>query len=118
MRKSGTESPNLEGPVSRNAFRSDSLRPYGPYNVHGILQAAILEWVAFPFSSRSSQPRNRTRVSCIAGDSLLTEPSGKPSFSAEAFAMAVPVSHVFGALKRTEFSRVLLSAWDPDTGVI
>ena len=27
----------------------------------------ILEWVAFPFSSRSSQPRNQTRVSCITG---------------------------------------------------
>ena len=26
----------------------------------------ILEWVAYPFSSGSSQPRNRTRVSCIA----------------------------------------------------
>ena len=27
----------------------------------------ILKWVAYPFSSGSSQPRNRTRVSCIAG---------------------------------------------------
>ena len=27
----------------------------------------ILEWVAYPCSSGSSQPRNRTRVSCIAG---------------------------------------------------
>ena len=27
----------------------------------------MLEWVAYPFSSRSSQPRNQTRVSCIAG---------------------------------------------------
>ena len=27
----------------------------------------ILEWLAFPFSSGSSWPRNRTRVSCIAG---------------------------------------------------
>ena len=27
----------------------------------------ILEWVAYPFSSRSSWPRNRTRVSCIIG---------------------------------------------------
>ena len=27
----------------------------------------ILEWVAYPFSSRSSQPRDRTRVSCTAG---------------------------------------------------
>ena len=34
---------------------------------HGILQARILEWVAYPFSSRSSRPRNRTGVSCIAG---------------------------------------------------
>ena len=28
------------------------------YRVHGILQARILEWVAFPFSRESSQPRN------------------------------------------------------------
>ena len=27
----------------------------------------ILEWVAYPFSSRSYRPRNRTPVSCIAG---------------------------------------------------
>ena len=27
----------------------------------------ILEWVAYPFPSRSSRPRNQTRVSCIAG---------------------------------------------------
>ena len=27
----------------------------------------ILEWVAYPFSSGSSRPRNRTGVSCIAG---------------------------------------------------
>ena len=28
----------------------------------------ILEWVVYPFSSRSSRPRNGTKVSCIAGD--------------------------------------------------
>ena len=33
--------------------------------VHGILQARILEWVAFPFSSSSSQPKDRTQVSRI-----------------------------------------------------
>ena len=27
----------------------------------------ILEWVVYPFSNRFSQPRNLTRVSCIAG---------------------------------------------------
>ena len=36
------------------------------YAVHGILQARILAWVAYPFFSRSSWPRNLTRVSCIA----------------------------------------------------
>ena len=35
--------------------------------VHGILQARILEWVAFPFSKGFSQPRDQTQVSCIAG---------------------------------------------------
>ena len=37
------------------------------YTVHGILQAGILEWVYFPFSRVSFQPRDRTQVSCIAG---------------------------------------------------
>ena len=37
------------------------------YTVHGILQARTLEWVAFPFSRGSSQPRDQTQVSCIAG---------------------------------------------------
>ena len=36
-------------------------------SVHGILQARILEWVAIPFSRGSSQPRDRTQVSRIAG---------------------------------------------------
>ena len=36
------------------------------YTVHGILQARILEWVAFPFSRGSSQPRDCTQVSCVA----------------------------------------------------
>ena len=37
------------------------------YTVHGILQTRIVEWVAFPFSRRPSQPRDWTQVSCIAG---------------------------------------------------
>ena len=36
-------------------------------SVYGILQARILEWAAVPSSRRSSQPRNRIQVSCIAG---------------------------------------------------
>ena len=57
----------LLGRIMTNPWResrsvvSDSLQP------HGILQARILEWVAFPFPRVSSQPRDRTQVSCIAG---------------------------------------------------
>ena len=36
-------------------------------SVHGILQARILEWVAISFSRGSSQPSDRTQVSCTAG---------------------------------------------------
>ena len=46
---------------------SDALQPHGLYIVHEILQARILEWVIFPFSRGSSQPRDRTQVSRIAG---------------------------------------------------
>ena len=37
------------------------------YTVHGILQARMLEWVAFPFSRGSSRPRDWTWISHIAG---------------------------------------------------
>ena len=36
-------------------------------SVHEIFQARILEWGAISFSRGSSQPRDRTRVSCTAG---------------------------------------------------
>ena len=39
---------------------------YSLQPLYGVLQARILQWVAFPFSRRSSQPRNQTQVSCIA----------------------------------------------------
>ena len=53
-------------------------------SVHGILQAKILEWVAVPSSRRSSQPRDQTWVSCIAGEFFTAVPLGKPPYSAVA----------------------------------
>ena len=45
----------------------------------GILKARILEWVAYPFSRESSQPRNQTGVSSITGGFFLpAELPGKP----------------------------------------
>ena len=49
-----------------------------PWTVHGVLQARILEGVAFPFSRGSSQPRDRTQVPALQADSLPAEPQGKP----------------------------------------
>ena len=41
-----------------NPLQYSGLENHMNYTVHGILQARILEWVAFPFSRGSSQPRN------------------------------------------------------------
>ena len=49
--------------------------------VHGTLQARTLEWVAIPSSKGSSQPSDRTQVSCLASDSLLFEPPEKVNIS-------------------------------------
>ena len=58
---------------------SNSLRSHGLYStVRGILQARILEWVAFPFSRGSSQPRGWSRSPALQADSLPAEPQGKP----------------------------------------
>ena len=45
-------------------FNSMDHSPPGS-SVHGISQARILEWIAISCSRGSSQPRNRTHVSCI-----------------------------------------------------
>ena len=37
------------------------------YTIHGLLQVGIVEWVAFPFSRGSSQPRDQIQISRIAG---------------------------------------------------
>ena len=51
--------------------------------IHGILQARILELVAFPFCRGSSQPRDQTQGSTLQADSLPAEPQGKhlPTYS-------------------------------------
>ena len=46
--------------------------------VHGILQARILEWVAFPFSRGSSQTQGSNRSPALQVDPLPAKPPGKP----------------------------------------
>ena len=57
-----TEGPNIRESESRSVVSNPV-----DYTVYGILQARILECVAFPFSRGSSQPRDQTQVSRIAG---------------------------------------------------
>ena len=54
--------PNAEIEPRSPALRADSLPAEPPGG-----RPRILEWVAYPFFSGSSQSRNRTSVSCIAG---------------------------------------------------
>ena len=48
-------------------------------SVHETSQVRILEWVAISFPKGSSQLRDQTCVSCIAGGFFTTEPPGKPT---------------------------------------
>ena len=48
------------------------------FSVHGILQAKILEWVAYSFSRGSSHPGMEPRSPALQVHSLLSEPPGQP----------------------------------------
>ena len=68
---------------------SYSLWPHD-YTVHGVLQARILEWVAYSFSRGIFPTRNRTGISCIPGGFFTnwaireapSEPEAKPIWPA------------------------------------
>ena len=59
--------------LGKGIFPTPGLNPGLPHCGNILYQLShngsprILEWVAYPFSSGPSQPRNQTRVSCIAG---------------------------------------------------
>ena len=48
------------------------------YTVHGILQAGILQWVAFPCSRDLPDPGIEPESPALQADSLPAEPQGKP----------------------------------------
>ena len=65
----------------------------------------ILEWVAYPYFSGSSQPRNRTRVSCIAGKFFTN------------WAIRVTFTFHFHALEKKMATHSRVLAWRiPETG--
>ena len=71
------------------------------YTVHRILQARILEWIAFPFSRGSSQPRNWTGVSCLHCRQILYQLSyqGNSWIFWWIFSNKVSIMHLFAHQK-------------------
>ena len=63
---------------------SDSLRPHGLWghlpgsSIHGILQARMLEWVAFSSPADLPDPGIESRSPTLEADALTSEPPGKP----------------------------------------
>ena len=62
-----------------NSFATAGTIAHQAPSVQRISQARVLEWVAISFSRRSSQPRDRTHISCIVGGFFTIELRGKPS---------------------------------------
>ena len=75
-----------------------------PVSVHRILQARILEWVAFPFSRGSSQLEIEPKSPALQADSLLFEPPGKPN--GNSCILLNPQSNITGREKDISLSLV------------
>ena len=60
------------------------------YTVHGILQARILEWVAFHFSRDLPNPGIELRSPTLQVDSLPVEPQGKPTLEGKVLTTGPP----------------------------
>ena len=65
-----------QGHVMKVAQSCPTLCDPMDYTVHGILQARILEWVAFPFSRGLPNSEIKPRSPALQADSLPAEPSG------------------------------------------
>ena len=82
------------------------------YTVYGILQAGILEWVAVPFSRESSQPRDQTQVSCIAGR-FFTVQATRGQCNVQLFLyMAFLVARLVKNLPAVQETRVQSLGWE------
>ena len=66
--------------VMPNSYSTPWTVSHQASSVHGISQARILEWVAIFFSRESSQPRDKTCVSCIGRQILYHRATWEASF--------------------------------------
>ena len=60
--------------VMSDSLQPHGLKPTGLFCLWNSLQARILEWVAIPFASGSSQPGIEPRSPALQADSIPSEP--------------------------------------------
>ena len=77
------------------------------YTIHRLLQARILEWVAFPFSSGSSWPCNQTKVSCIWGRFFFNWAIREPQISWR-------MGHIYGLSERNTWNNRQIWHWSTE----
>ena len=71
------------------------------YHLSHLRSPRTLERIAYPFSRGTSQPKNRTRVSCIADNSLPAELPGKPDFYNGFPQSDITLRHLFPTFQTT-----------------
>ena len=83
-------------------------------SVHGILPARILDWVAYPFSRGSSQPKDQTGVSCIAGG-FFTCWATREAFATPVQSSPYPWVMVLSSMKHSQdaFDIIITDSSDP-----
>ena len=79
------------------------------YTVFGILQVKILEWVAFPFSRGSFQPRDQTQVSHIEGG-FFTSWATREAQYCKILIVSIEINHIL----IEHPSQCILRRWRPE----
>ena len=86
-------------------------------SAHGILQARLLEWVAMPSSTESSQPRDQTSISSVSWIGRVfftTEPPEKPGMNLRVYLIWTSSSETWHYL---HFGSDLFCYWEWGWGV-
>ena len=85
----------------------------------GILQARILEWVAMPSYKGSSQPRDWTQVSCIAGGFITLWATGEALCTTESRFTHVttndPISFLFTGISLIKHVVLVSALWQSES---
>ena len=102
----------FEAEVTRSCLTLCDPTDYMDYTVRGILQAGILDWVAFPSPGDLPNPGIKPRSPALRADSLPAESQGKPHKSKEAWQIKLPDEDLvlFSLFQQMQFITPVLSS--------